>query len=344
MSTDAQTGDSSSPAEPKPFKPTTATDKAVAANDFSAFRDARLAERTGQSLAKEPAASPAAEPVEQVGSTDSSSSPASEPGQPSGHKGNLSTRTAEIDKEVAALQEKLKLRAQLRSELAAIGITQTAPPASQPAVTTPSDKEPQLEDFATAADPYAAWTDARIEYRATRLIDARLAAEQAKAQQTQTERDFATRATTFQERVNEAHAADPTLAARTKIELFDFVPSSRLPQGQTVTTHTDLAEGLLHTESPAILMAHLSDHPEALSTLLASVTPVDFWRQFGQIEQEVRQPAVGRPQKTITDAPRPPRVVGTRTEPLDDLEAAVRGDDMAAFKEAKIAKRRAAMR
>ena len=60
MSTDAQTGDSSSPAEPKPFKPTTATDKAVVANDFSAFRDARLAERTGQSLAKEPAASPAA--------------------------------------------------------------------------------------------------------------------------------------------------------------------------------------------------------------------------------------------------------------------------------------------
>ena len=341
MSTDAQTGDSSSPAEPKPFKPTTATDKAVVANDVSAFREARLAERTGQSLAKEPAASPAAEPVEQVGSTDSSSSPASESGKPPGHKGNLSTRKAELDSEIADLQNKLKFRGQLREELARLSEEPHALPASQPAAKT---DEPTLEQFANEPDPYAAWLEAKAEAKAQKLIESAFAGERAKAQQTAAERQFTERAQTFQQRVNEAHAADPTLAARTKIELFDFVPSSRLPQGQTVTTHTDLAEGLLRTESPAILMAHLSDHPEALSTLLASATPVDFWRQFGQIEQEVRQPAVGRPQKTITDAPRPPRVVGTRTEPLDDVEAAVRGDDMAAFKAAKLAKRRAAMR
>jgi hypothetical protein len=206
MSTDAIDSASSAQTEDKPFKPVTEADKAVVSKDMGGYKAARLAERTGKDTPKTDADAAPAQPVEQAVSTEASSSSASEADKPEGHKGNLKTRQAELDADVAKLQDTLKIRRQLRDELAALSVDPTVKPASQPAgaqTTQSATADPKIEDFANEPDPYAAWMEARTK----NLIAQTLESERAKAQQTAAQQAFTTRSETFKQRIAEAHAA-----------------------------------------------------------------------------------------------------------------------------------------
>jgi hypothetical protein len=271
-------------------------------------------------------------------------SAASEPAKPSGHKSNAESRKAELQAEIDSL---LKQRADLRREAApAPTHPATALPASQPAPAGEA-REPQLADFeadpATYPDPYAAYLEARADYRADQRVTRALADLEGKQRAQEQDRAVQARATASREKVEAALAAEPTLKDAIAWERFDAVPSSLLKPGEAVNPQNDLAEAVLDSEAPADLMVHLSEQPKDLARLLASASPRMFWRTLGQIEGAMSAPKRATP-KTITDAPEPVPAVGTRVSSLSDADAALRANDFSGYAAARDRQRIAGMR
>ena len=312
--------------------------------DYFASRDA---ERLGKPAQPLPAASAADQPADQAVETATLPADGSDPSKPSGHKGNLASRKADVDAEIADLKAKLAERAQLRSQL-----TTPAPPAaqalpaSQPA-TADGEREPTLADFEakpeTYPDPYAAYLEARADWKAGQAVAKALAALDARTKAETAERELTTRSAACQAKVDAAMAADPSLKDRIAFERFDAVPSSQLKPGEAVTPQNDLAEAVLDADQPTDLMVHLSEQPKTLARLLASPNPRAFWRTLGQIEGAMVAPQRA-PTKTITDAPAPVQPVGTRTSALSDSDAALRANDVPAYFAARDRERIAGMR
>ena len=242
----------------------------------------------------------------------------------------------------------LRQRAELRREVApAQPAGEPARPASQPAPKA-EGSEPQFADFeadpAKYPDPYAAFVEARAEWRANAAIERALSAERERVAKDAGERELKAKAGTMQQRIDAAVAADPTLRDRILFDQFEsHVPSSLLKPGDPASPQNDLAEALLNAEKPTDLMVYLSEAPKELAALLTSPSPSAFWRTLGQIEGRMTAPKKAAP-KTITDAPAPPPTVGTRHESGDDADAAVRSDDVAAYRAARLRQRTAGLR
>jgi hypothetical protein len=326
--------------------PLAATDQAVISDDFPGYRDARRAERSGKPLSPSIAAPAAAVPDVQAAETAASSDkPASEPGTASGHKGNADSRKAELQAEIALL---LKQRAELRQAVPAVQpppVAQTLP-ASQPA--PKADGEPTLADFeadpAKYPDPYAAFVEARAEWRATQAVEKRLA-ERDRAQQDATAAGELKRKTgVLQSKIDAALAADPTLSDAILFDQFDAVPTSLLKPNEQATPQNDLAEAILDAEKPTDLMRYLSEQPKAFAALLSSPNPRAFWRELGRIEGQMAAPPAKPAPKTITDAPEPAPTVGTRHEAGSDVDSAVKSGDVAAYRAARLRERLAQLR
>jgi len=312
--------------------PVSALADALARGDQEGYGRARQAERAGTPLPPIPPASAVGQPAEQVAETAASvSSPASEPGAASGHKGNADTRKAELQAEIQAL---LKQRAELRQTVPAASPQPPvkAEPASHPA--PKAEGEPQLADFEAHPeqypDPYAAFVEARADWRASQAIAKALAADRETRQRETVERETRDRAGALQAKINAAMAADPSLKDTILFDQFDAVPTSLLVAGEAASPQNDLAEALLDADQPTDLMRYLSDQPKDFAELLASPGPRAFWRALGRIEGRMSAPKRPVP-KTITDAPAPPLTVGTRHESIDTLESALKSGDQAAY-------------
>lgn len=334
--------------------PPSASEAAVAANDFPAFRTAERAQRATGTPASPSAASTPAEPAAQVASTDASLEAASEPAKPKGAK----ARTAVLDAEIKDLQDKLKLRANLREELERrpADAKPAAPSAATAPATTTAAQEykrymampacPKLKDFDSIEEHSAAVAVFINDTRDTERATAGRQREQQRAAATTQQQ----RATTFSERLQAAAAADPTFVDAVSPEIMGLEPMEKaIALRKPITVDHGIAEEIIDSAVGPQLMRHLTDHPEDLAALRQAKNPRELARLVGQIEQPylATPAAAAAPLKTVTDVAAPPTTLGTRpaaSADPDPSRRAVINNDFTAFRASERAKRAGASR
>lgn len=338
MAEDVSTGAPSAPDTPTPQP--TAVEQAVAERDQAAYKAARLAEKAGTPLEPTKPVDAASTTPEQAASTEASSSPASEPGKPAGHKGNAETRKAELQAEIDSL---LRQRAQLRGEVERDTRTRQAEPA-KPASQPAADElpEPKLADFEADPvkypDPYAAYVEARAEWKVEQRLRAREAEAHQRAEREQHAAEVETRSRAFDTRWKEVVTKDPSVATKVNRELVkDLRPVDVLAADEPRRRRNLIGQQVYESEHAVDLLLHLSDHPEDVERLENLPNPGAMAYELGRIVGQRQADAARRPHaKTVTDAPPPPPTVSTGGAlPTDEEVAAVKAGDMGAFKAAK---------
>lgn len=350
MNTDAQPAASSAAVESPAPETVSAVDQAVAAKDVAAFREARSAERLGKPLTVVPESSPG--PVaEQPASTEVTEKPASEPGKP---QRNAETRVRELLEERARERERA---ATLERELAELKARLTPPakdgqPASSPAAAKDGIAYPAeltSYDAFLAAHPdatYEEYSDARSDFRSEAREQLKTRTQQEAQTREQRQQAIQQRDQQFRERLDAAVKADPEFLNGISEEVqalkpFDAIRDASGRWKEQPTGYHGVAEQILGSDVAPLLMRHFSDHPEDLHRI-AKLDPVRLIKEVAKIEDKLSRPD---PPKTVTSAPRPPTTLGSKpSAATDPVEAAVVSGDVAAFRAAREAERRAGIR
>lgn len=327
----------------------TADSPTAPAPDYASFEreaDARDLGRVSPPAASvEPAASPTATPAEQAASTEALPSAASEPAKPADKAPrNLQTRHRQVDADLADLKQKLEMRKALRAELDAISAPANPKPASEPA--RPADWQryashpnaPKEEDFANYRDfVIASATFAADRQHEERTTRDRLDAE-SRARMADTEQAF----TGFTDRLKLAREGDAEFDRKVDPGLLPIVPTSALPPGQPIRPQNAIMQAVVESEVGPALLVHFST-PEGREdwTKLTNVpTPAAMLRMFGRIEARIEGQAVKPagdppPVNSVTSAPAPPLVLGTKPPASPDrARAAAEAGDYGAYEAA----------
>lgn len=339
MTTDANTAASSA-------APTIAS--SIEAGDFASFAALETARELGKTTTKDSgessAAPPAAEPVEQATSTDVSAEPASEPGAPSTGKGKgIEKRTQQLDTEIQDLREKLKIRAELRNELAR---TERPPKDDAKADSSPAtvakfaDYAEWLQQHPDAT--YEDYLDARTDHRWAE--QERVKAERAHAEAARTQ--LTGRAQSFRDRLNAAVQAEPDffehISPEVATQLTPLVEFQQTHPNQPIPARVVIAEEIIGSPVGPQLMRHFSDHPQELQALLGSTDYTAIVRAIGKLEARLEAPpsSTGTPPPVpVTKAPPPPPSAGKRTAAVtDERRSAVERGDFDAFNRAETAR------
>lgn len=261
------------------------------------------------------AASPAeADPVPAV-SADSAPAPAESPAPTPKPKGKgVEARNVQLDAEIRDLQDKLKLRAQLREEVARL-VTPPTPPA--PARQDPTGPpNPDTFTYGTA-DP--AYIDALADFKVEQKLRQRDTeqAERAKATQLQTERQKLVQS--WQSKVE---------AARQKHEDFDAVAlytPSEIPPGSIADVW------ILEAEAGADVLYALQKDPTERSRILA-LNGIEQLTALVRLGDRLTGTTPTPSKPPVSAAPPPPPVLGTRPGPgPDEIEAALVGNDVRGY-------------
>jgi hypothetical protein len=319
-------------------------------------------ELTGEFPTQTPSAdSSPAKPVEQAAET-AASSPASEPGKPADPKEKgVKARSAELDRDIAAMQDKLRLRAQLRDELARTERPSDGKPDSSPGQ-PPTQAEwkrflampdaPKVEDF-EGENGFVEWTAAVGLF----IADKRYQEHQDRARGDSEFRSQVDAVTRLQEeataRVSQYAKDHPDFNTKVHPELIELDTATvRRLKGQKVGPQHVLAEEILKSPSTAQLLEHFSTEAGQQEwARLMTLAPGDLMRAFGRIEGRMEQgtsqapPAASAPApKDLSSAPPPGKPMGERpTEPIDPSEAALKRRDYRAFEAAENAREMAAL-
>lgn len=317
MSPDVQPADSS-PADPRPTAETP-VDQAVALRDQGAFKLARRAERSAPPASmSSSAAATAAEPVEQVASTDAVPAPASEPGHPSPKK-NAESR----------IQELLAERAQLRAELEAAKRPAPAPQSTDVALAASSPapvaaKFPTYEQW-TATQPsgsaldYEDYTDARARHvfeQERRAADDR-AVETAKA------KDYDARIATYRQHAERFVTDHPDY----------WTVIAPITQVQPSPTADATCDVIARAANPPQLLYHLGHHLDEFERIL-SLPVAQASYELGKLDASLTAPVVpSSGSRPLTSAPAPVVTLGRKAvETADETEAVVASRDQSRFK------------
>jgi hypothetical protein len=312
---DAQPGASSAPAT----EPITASDALASLSET----ERATWQETGalpDRIQSPSAASTAAEPVEQVASTDALpetvSETVKEPEKAEKPKG-AKARSAEIDADITELQQKLRLRAQLREELARTDKPDAKPADSSPApvlAVDPTDPEPDPAKY-EAGEYDAKYLRDIAKWEGRRVIHAeRLAERQARdaafVQESQTR---------LLDEGRKAHAD------------FDAVLTAAEADGvQFSVAMTDA----MFRESKGSELAYVLTTDRALYARIAALPLPMQEREIGRLLARFDTPAapVTAPLKTLTDNPNPPETLGRRPATAPDaVERAVKERDAGAY-------------
>lgn len=304
------------PAQPEsPTPPPSAVDQAVINNDPSAYRAARLAERSGKPLA------PA--PVEPAAKKDDPPAPAQteEARQVSKRQQQINDyerRIAEQNERIARLEQQLK-PADVKPE--------------PPKADTPDFSYPEFPEWAAKPGNETKSYETYIESRALARWRFEQQQEQTKQQtaeqETQAKADHAKRAESWGQKVR---------AARTKHADFDEVALMAPTEIQRGSVIDQWIQG---SEEGAEILYHLQQHPEEIRRIHALPSEVAQVRELVKLEESLK-PA---PVKPVTEAPAPPQTLGSKaTDAGDPVDAAVRAGDMGAYRRARLAERAATLR
>lgn len=299
--------------------------------DFAAFEAATL-ESLGKPFEPIKAASAPAKPVEQAASTDAPAKPASEPGKPK-EKG-AKARSAELDPEIAELQEKLRLRKMLREELERG--RDEKPAASSPAPKKAAAREferfkampdaPKLDDVdergSALFNDYQDWA---VEMAAF-VAGKRLEEYSQKQQQDYDAGQFRDAQSKFDAKGVEAFPD------------FRDVLTSAAQAGRRWPDHVT-RKVFTHEQGPSIAyaLAQAKDD-DALYARIAD--PVEFGEYVGAFLAQ-QAPPKKSPVPPVTKAPEPPVTLGGRPhDTADPSKAAVAAGDFSAFEADLMAKLR----
>lgn len=245
------------------------------------------ADTPSESPAEEPAADAAVEPTQEA-----TSQPPTDKGtqkqkkNPQERIDRLTFEREEAKRETQREREESDrkieaLRAEWRREFESLKKPAPQPEAkSQPT----GDTEPQLEDFADQADPYAAWMRASARFDARQELKA---AEQQRAeafQKSQTERQQHERQQqemgrlkTWSERMQGAFARTPDLQAQ--VEAMPVLPRPMM-------------DVIVDSEIPDQILAHFIAHPEEQARI-QGLAPLHQFRAVSRLEYQLEAAANG---------------------------------------------------
>ena len=274
-----------------------------------------------------PAESAPAPPAEQAASTDAQESPASEPGKPSKGKSNAETRIKELLRERHELQQRL---AAYEAQLQGPPPAPTPPAASSPATGESFPTfEAWIEQYPDRS--YEAYIDARAEHAARQAYETIQREAQQRAQAEAVERERAERIAAFQQRYQAAVKADPTFVESLSPTIAELIPVDLLPPGTPIRAEHIIAQEIIQSEHPVRLMRYLSEHPEEYADLLGK-RPGAIIRHIGRLDATFDTPTAPPPTRTVSHAPPPPPMVGTRPAvSADPVEAAIQRGDVEAY-------------
>lgn len=290
--------------------------------DFAAFEAATLS-TLAPNFEPNKAATAAAKPVEQAASTDATPKPASEPGKK--EKG-AKARSAELDPEIAELQEKLRLRKMLREELAA---RDDKPADSSPAPVKAAAKEferlkampdaPKLDEF----NDYQDWSVAMAAF----VTDKRLEEYSQKQKQEVEHGQFQSAASRMEAKGAETYE-DFREAGTAAAQAGRAWPR---PVTEFVLTHE-------HGHDVAYALAKAKDD-DALYLRIAD--PIQFGMYVGEVLAQLNAPPKKSPKTPVSKAPEPPVMLGGRPhDTVDPSKAAMAAGDFSAFEADLMAKLR----
>lgn len=298
---------------------------------MAGFRAARTAERSGKPLeAVTPVAESSPAPPEvPAPSTEGPAPAASEPAKPP--TANAETRIKELlaDRHrdrtrIAELEAQLQPRPPQQP--------QTIPAASSPApaqeTATFPDFDAWLKQAGNEEKSYEAYIDARTDFRYEQHDRAR----QAKDAQTAEQRQLQEKQTAYRQQTETFVAEHPDFWEK-------VAPVLAIP------VNTPTAQALveaIQASGPALLYG-LAENRAVLDRLVSLPERLALW-ELGKFEAGLSK-AVPPPPKVVTSAPAPPTTLGHKPgQPASDTEAAVRGDDVRAFRQARLAERTANLR
>ena len=295
-----------------------------------------------------PESSPAT-PVDRAASTDAKTAPASEAGKPVKEKG-AKARNVELDADIQALNEKLRIRKALREELAQTERVEPRRP-DAPRTSSPAPAQADHERYLAMPDaPREENFDSYAKYSAalsTFITDQRWQEHQQRShQQTQIQRHVEGVRQMGEQaaaRVQKAITADPDFATKVDDRLLAIEPASvRRLAGQPVGPMHVLAEEIAASDRIDQLLTHFSTEEGRHDwRRLCDLSPAALLREFGRLEARLESPAApSAPQtKTLSTAPKPAATLGARpSEPIDPEVAALKRKDFSAYAAAKNAK------
>lgn len=258
----------------------------------------------------------------------------SEPAPSSKKRGNAATRNAELDTEIKDLQDKLKLRAQLREELGRTApVTPSSagdkkadsPPATEgrpPAelLTRPDVTKPPMDE----AEFFTAYPNATLgqftRYQ-SRYDQLEYQANQSRTATLETGRQK------YLGHYTKAEESDPEIRAKLPQAFIDANPVIRQGSGPL----DFVAREIQDSERGAEMLQHLADHPKEFDRLSALPDAAAVIREMARLEARV-SPSTSTPPtptKGISSAPAPTTSLGRRNAaPADASLAAVSDGDV----------------
>lgn len=328
---------SAPPAAPAAPEPLSASEQAVADNDFNGFKAARHEERFGTpKVAVAVPAKPPVEPTEEP-AVIAEAAPVVEP--PARTLSNRQQKANEVTRLAveAATADLQKENARLRAQL--------APPPAPRAAAAP-DPEPDVanvEKYPSGQfDPkyikdLSSWqTRQDLKAHTERTAD--------ESRQVHVVREFTAAAEASKAIVQAALAADPKALDGIDPRLATLRPTLALEPDELPTFGNVVADWICATQFPVHVMKHLSDPAE--QDRLSNLSTAALLREQGRLEagfalaaKKETPPAPAPPAKVITEAPDPASTLGSRPiEQPDAIESALRAKDQAAYSAAKRAK------
>jgi hypothetical protein len=216
-----------------------------------------------------------------------------------------------IDKVVWEREEARKEAAELRAKLDAL----QAPPsqareASQPQVAateTPKDAEPKEADF----KEYGEFVAAKARWAARQEVSEAMRFAQAQQAQQVEHRHHEQRVSEFAKRMSEGIQNDPEFMARIPSEILNLRPAMALQENERPTGATAIADVLVDSDQPHILMEYLSSHEDDFRRISA-MHPMLAMREIGKIEVGlVAAPNGSAPAPSSSQAQPPIKPVGS---------------------------------
>lgn len=334
-------------AKPVPEAPSTPFNELKGKDRESFLKDGKLPAK--ESTADQSADAATAKPGEQAAPTGANKQTASEPVDPAKKKGKgVKERTAELDAEIAEMNDRLRIRAELRKQLEA---SEPKPKADGPKdSSTPAKPEtpkerykrlaqhpdaPRSEEFDGNLDEWgAAMAGFVAEQIAREQISSALSArDESQGQQAAHMRELETVALRAAERVEAETAKDPSLVEKIHPKFRDLVPSRMMPDGQTIGPH-HYAKDLIMFESehPLALSAFYSGSEDGIAEWqrICALPPAQLAREIAirdvsfRSSQAASQPAL--PAKPFTKTPEPPADLGKKPAGVIDKKKAAEGN------------------
>lgn len=349
---------------PAPEAVKSSVDQAVETGDTSAFKEARRRERLELKGLLKTEPSPV-KPRPEKPKVEAKAEP------PKEKNAGAKQRIAQIDPEIEELQNKLRIRAELKRQLAETERPLEAKPAKPETPTLndgwkkykdlpgapTSDQFNNYEDYLDARAEFIA--DSRVQERLGQAFEARDRESQTRSQVEQQFRQLDTQAATFADKVTSYQQAHPEMQIHPA--LLNTTPLNALrainavlppEQQEREGPHHFIVQLAFESETPGEILHHLSDHPEAMEKLwhLAFQSPSAVAREIGRLEAKFlgsTSPAASSasPASKVSQAPSPGTTLGRKAPSTGDpLKAAIEAGDTATFKQLRRQERLAGKR